>query len=128
VRVGRGFMQENLLQVGPARDSNSRVPVRGADRSRRSGVGEQRGGGRVAAAAAAAAAARPPRAAVEPHPAVGSRHGRPGIACAGGGREIRRRKPRLHLRRGTGEGRRAERSSVALPGPGAWPGLGRTRI
>ena len=45
VRVGRGFMQENLLQVGPARDSNSRVPVRGADRSRHSGVGEQRGGG-----------------------------------------------------------------------------------
>ena len=53
--------------------------------------------------AGVAAAARPPRAAVEPHPAVGSRHGRPGIACAGGGREIRRRKPRLHLRRGTGE-------------------------
>jgi hypothetical protein len=64
--------------------------VRGGDRSRRrSGVGWW------------AAAARPPRAAVEAHPAVGWRRGRPVIARAGGGREIRRRKPRLHLRRGT---------------------------
>lgn len=43
----------------------------------------------------------PPRAAVEAHPAVGWRQERPGIVRAGGGREIRRRKPRLHLRRGT---------------------------
>lgn len=89
-RSGPGFMQENLLLVGPARDSNSRVPCRCAVLAARVAVGSG-GGCRCSPATCRAGAPSGRR----------WTHGRPGIVRAGGGREIRRRKPRLHLRRGT---------------------------
>lgn len=71
--VVRVFIFRRITAVGPARDSNSR------------GCRYRPFASRWGPGAGVAAAARPPRAALEPHPAVAWPHGRPGIVRAGGG-------------------------------------------
>lgn len=116
-RVWGGLVHDLFRRTycgGARTDSNKRMPVRGADRSRRSGVGRQAG----------VAAACPPPPPLPRWPRILPLAGRPAIwtvkiSGAGGGREIRHRKPRLHLRRSTGigevGGRKGHRCCLVSP-------------